>query len=84
MPDKAAPVKPEEAKPDEVPANAQNSQDDPENSDNKDKDKDKKHDAVGAADLEKVTDYAEDKEIVSTGAELLVAYLHKSYKEFKK
>merc|ERR1712048_315515 len=31
--------------------------------------KDKKHDS-GAADLEKVTDYAEDKEILSTGNEL--------------
>merc|ERR1711892_972131 len=32
-------------------------------------DKDKKHDS-GAADLEKVTDYAEDQEILSTGNEL--------------
>merc|ERR1719369_1735889 len=32
-------------------------------------DKDKKHNS-GAADLEKVTDYAEDKEILSTGNEL--------------
>merc|ERR1712168_1067462 len=31
--------------------------------------KDKKHDS-GAADLEKVTDYAEEKEILSTGNEL--------------
>ena len=31
--------------------------------------KDKKHDS-GVADLEKVTDYAEDKEILSTGNEL--------------
>ena len=66
----------EEAKADEVCQ--ENCQDDTEDSD--DKDKDKKHDAVGAADLEKVTDYAEDKEIVSTGVELLVAYLDKSYK----
>merc|ERR1719365_269557 len=34
-----------------------------------DKNKDKKHDS-GAADLEKVTDYAEEKEILSTGNEL--------------
>merc|ERR1712083_210323 len=33
------------------------------------KDKAKQHDS-GAADLEKVTDYAEDKEILSTGNEL--------------
>jgi len=33
------------------------------------KDKDRKHDS-GAADLEKVTDYAEEKEISSTGNEL--------------
>merc|ERR1719516_203093 len=33
------------------------------------KDKDKKHNS-GAADLEKVTDYAEDQEILSTGNEL--------------
>merc|ERR1719347_1098854 len=32
-------------------------------------DKEKKHDS-GTADLEKVTDYAEDKEIISTGSEL--------------
>lgn len=32
-------------------------------------DKDKKHNS-GTSDLEKVTDYAEDKEIISTGSEL--------------
>merc|ERR1712123_340475 len=40
-----------------------------ENEDEPQLDKDKKHDS-GAADLEKVTDYAEDQEILSTGNEL--------------
>ena len=45
--------------------------------------KDKKHDS-GVADLEKVTDYAEDKEILSTGNELEEAIVNIRKKQDQK
>jgi len=63
------------------PIDAEKEEDD--NEDEPELDKDKKHD-WGAADLEKVTDYAEDQEILSTGNELEDAIVNIRNKQAQK